>query len=359
MARYASYNDYNDDERPTRNEQPKKDELTPWKIIKKALFYGGLGFLSFSGIKSCQTIDEGDRGVKLTFGEVSNETPLQAGLRFKVPYVQEIIPFSVRTKKLSFETEAFTRDVQNVKLSVAVNYNLDPMAVNTIYKEYGQDIERLVIIPALLDVIKNDLGKWEAVKLVESREISSENIEKQLKLELAKRHVIVQDFRYEDIDFSDNFEKAIERKVTEEQETLTQQHVSEQEKKKKDQAITRAEAEAARIKLMATANADAIRVRAEAEAEALRAKGAALRENPEVLRLEGIQKWNGELPRVMTDGNSTILDLGNVTQPTSSDKMTQPTTETAQPQASVTGTKIVPARRLAGNRNKNVQHQYA
>ncbi len=342
------------------NEDDGNDKIKPWAIIKKVLFYGGLSFLGVLTFKSCQTIDEGDRGVKLTFGEVSNETPLQAGLRFKVPYVQEIIPFSVRTKKLSFETEAFTRDVQNVKLSVAVNYNLDPSAVNTIYKEYGQDIEKLVIIPALLDVIKNDLGKWEAVKLVESREISSENIEKQLREELAKRHVIVQDFRYEDIDFSDNFEKAIERKVTAEQETLTQQHVSEQEKKKKDQAITRAEAEAARIKLMATADADAIRVRAEAEAEALRAKGAAIKENPEVFKLEGIQKWNGELPRVITGGNSTILDIGEFGKGAKKEQQTPQKTETPAQNQSISVAKVVSSNRaFAINTHQHMQNQHA
>ena len=157
---------------------------------------------------------------------------MQPGLNFKVPFIQDIVTYSIRTKRLSFKTESFTKDVQNVKLSVTVNYNLEPTSVNTIYKDYGKNIEELVIIPAVLDIIKNDLGKREAVKLVENRAASSESIEETLKKELAKRHVIIQDFRYADIDFSKTFEEAIERKVVAEQETLTQQHISEQEKRK-------------------------------------------------------------------------------------------------------------------------------
>ncbi len=317
-----------------------------------------LGVLTTMGGCACtKTIDSGYRGVKLTWGEVSNDEPLQPGLRWRIPIAQEIIPFSVRTKKLDFTTEAFTKDVQNVKLSIALNYNLDPKAVNTIYKEYGQDIEKLVIMPAVLDVIKNDLGKWEAVKLVENREISSENIERTLKEELAKRHVIIQDFRYEDLDFSQNFEEAIERKVTAEQETQTQEHISQQEKKKKDQAVTRAEAKAEEVKLMAQADAEAIKVRANAEAEALRVKGAAIKENPEVFKLQGIQKWNGELPRVITGGSSTILDLGNFNNGSNGSQSTSATKTVEQQQAS--NTTVVPAKNVRTFCMNVKQHQYA
>lgn len=270
----------------------------------------------FSACGSLRTVNSGERGVRVTLGKVSDEQPVQPGLNFKLPLVQDIECYSIRTRKLAIETTAFTKDVQSVQLKSALNYHLDPNAVVKIYKEYGHDIEKLVIIPTVLDVIKNDLGRREAVKLVENRDDSSENIEATLKKELEKKYVIVQDFRYEDIDFSDAFEKAIEKKVIAEQETLTQQHISEQEKKKKDQAITRAEAEAEHAKLMARAEAEAITARAEAEANALRVKGQALRENPEVLQLQGISRWNGELPRVIQSGNSgSIIDLGAILSP--------------------------------------------
>lgn len=39
---------------------------------------------------------------------------------------------------------------------------------------------------------------------------------------------------------------------------------------------------------------------AKAEAEAIEIKGSALRNNPSVLELNKIDKWNGELPQYMT-----------------------------------------------------------
>ncbi|HGC4387390.1 TPA: SPFH domain-containing protein, partial [Escherichia coli] len=41
------------------------------------------------------------------------------------------------------------------------------------------------------------------------------------------------------------------------------------------------------------------------EADAIRLRGEALRQNPGVMELEAINKWNGTLPQYMTSGAST------------------------------------------------------
>ncbi|MDW7571165.1 SPFH/Band 7/PHB domain protein, partial [Klebsiella pneumoniae] len=40
-------------------------------------------------------------------------------------------------------------------------------------------------------------------------------------------------------------------------------------------------------------------------AKSIQIRGQALRENPEVLQLEAINKWNGTLPQYMTSGTNT------------------------------------------------------
>ena len=61
---------------------------------------------------------------------------------------------------------------------------------------------------------------------------------------------------------------------------------------------------------MAKANADATKIQAEAEAEALRLKSSALTDN--VLILSGIERWNGQLPQVITGNSGQILDLKGI-----------------------------------------------
>ena len=311
---------------------------------------GTVGCLTIMGglISSCETIDSGERGVKVTWGKVDENQILTEGLNFKIPIMQKIVPYSIRTQKLEMKTSAFTKDIQNVQLDMVVNYSIDP------------NVEELVIKPTILDEVKNDLGKWEAAQLVENREKSSTTIEERLRAELAKKHIKVIDFRYRDIDFSDEFERAIEEKVTAGQKVLTERNRSAQEEEKSRQAVIRAEAEAKKIGLMAEANANATKIQAEAEAEALRLKSSALTDN--VLILSGIERWNGQLPQVITGNSGQILDLKGIMNQQKSQQpvqksQQQPTTTNAQTSVRPQPSKIactLPQRVILNTRERTI-----
>ena len=87
---------------------------------------------------------------------------------------------------------------------------------------------------------------------------------------------------------------SINAKVTANQTTL-----------QREQQVKQKEAEANMNRAQAAGEADAIRTRARAEADAIKLRGDALRENPGVMQLEAINKWNGTLPQYMTAGTST------------------------------------------------------
>lgn len=232
-----------------------------------------------------QTIDSGEKGVRTTFGKVS-DTALDEGLHLKIPGIQEIHVFSIRTQKARFSTKGFSKDVQEVEVLGTLNYAINPEKVVDIYKKYGKSYEKLVVEPVMFGVLKNELGQWEAASLVEGREKSEQAIENKLREELAQNDILVSRFTLEDIGFSNEFEASIERKVVESQNALAQKHVTTQEEEKARQVVIRAEAETKAIKL-----------RAEAVAK-----------TPSVLMMEAIKKWDGKLPQVVTDGG-TMIDL--------------------------------------------------
>nr|WP_300899449.1 hypothetical protein [Turicimonas muris] len=66
-------------------------------------------------------------------------------------------------------------------------------------------------------------------------------------------------------------------------------------------AQSKAEAEKARVTAQGEADAQLTKAKAEAESIAIRAK--ALRDNPQVLMLEAISRWDGKLP-VYLNGES-------------------------------------------------------
>ena len=56
---------------------------------------------------------------------------------------------------------------------------------------------------------------------------------------------------------------------------------------------------------------EALMEEAKAEAEAIRARGAALRDNPDMIKLIQAERWNGILPTTMVPG--AALPFVNVT----------------------------------------------
>ena len=59
----------------------------------------------------------------------------------------------------------------------------------------------------------------------------------------------------------------------------------------------------------AEAQAKVTVVEAQAQADKIRIEGESLRSNPQVLQMKAIEKWDGQLPQVVTDGNTPFVNI--------------------------------------------------
>ncbi len=110
-------------------------------------------------------------------------------------------------------------------------------------------------------------------------------------------HVTFTSVIIRDIDFSDAFEASVEAKMEAEQNALK----AEQEKKK---AVIKAE----EAKEVAAIEAEAKVLEAQGEADALKITQEALQRMPESwIQQMYLEKWNGELPQIITEGSSLML----------------------------------------------------
>lgn len=247
-------------------------------------------------------IPPGQRGVVVRMGRVTDNV-LSEGLSFKLPYVDDVDYMVVQTQLYEGkDLEASSKDLQSVHTSCAVNYQLNPERVWAVRQQIGVDkkvFETTVILPALQESVKAVTAKYNAQDLVEHRSAAREEMSKLLQQKMdsiIKDGFEVTGFSISNFDFSETFKRAIEAKVEAKEKAL-----------KSENEVRQAEAEAQKNVAQAEGEAQSVRLRAQAEADAIRIRAAALRENPEILRLEVLQRWNGELPKVIGGDNTSIL----------------------------------------------------
>ena len=138
-------------------------------MYKTILLTTAIGLLLVTGVTSCTTIREGERGVKITLGKASNEA-LETGIAFKVPLIQSIKKFDIKIKKMDDKTVTYTKDIQPATVEYTVNYSLQPSVVVSTYKNYGTDWEDRILKQLILNYMKDVIGKWNAVDLIQNRE---------------------------------------------------------------------------------------------------------------------------------------------------------------------------------------------
>lgn len=236
---------------------------------------------------NCVTIVKaGHTGVVVTLGKV-NDNVLQEGLHFKAPFVQQVVMIDNRITKLEVDTEAFSKDLQTVQTTLAINYRVDTAKSYSIYKNIGKDYETVLVVPAVNEVLKATTALYTAEESVTNRSLISEGLVNGLNEKLNEIGLYVTDVNIVNYDFSEAYINAIEEKQVAQQKLLKAET-------EKQTIITNAEAEA-----------EALKIKAQAEAEANAILSASI--TKELVEYNKIEKWDGSLPQVT--GGSTIVDL--------------------------------------------------
>ncbi len=197
---------------------------------------------------SLYTISAGERGVLLTFGKPSMDA-VGEGLHFKVPIVQSVKKIDVRTQKIEVEADSASKDLQDVQTTVALNFHLMPESTPRLYQEIGMSYKERIIDPAIQESIKAITAKFTAEELITRRPEVRTGIQEALRDKLTQYHLAVDDLNIVNFQFSDEFDKAIEQKVTAEQQALKAERDLDRIKIEKEQIITQAEAEAEALRL--------------------------------------------------------------------------------------------------------------
>lgn len=270
--------------------------------------------LAFSMIK---TVPTGYTGILTTFGKVEPNT-VSAGVHIIAPW-QKIVKLDNRTQKVSVETDTFSKDIQQVKVSLAVNFCIDQATAQELYKTVGVNYYESVVLPRILENVKAVVAEYSAENLVAKRGELSDEILTRLTDDAAAYGINIISISVEDIDFTDEFTDAVERKQVATQNKLAaeteQAQKTMEEQAAADRAVISAKAKAEQDVIAANAELEVTKIQAEAalyagEKEAEMNKRIAESLTPNLVKYYYIKQWEGVLPKtVLGEDNSFMISL--------------------------------------------------
>lgn len=270
--------------------------------------------LALSMIK---TVPTGYTGILTTFGKVEPNT-VSAGVHVIAPW-QKIVKLDNRTQKVSVETDTFSKDIQQVKVSLAVNFCIDQATAQELYKTVGVNYYESVVLPRILENVKAVVAEYSAENLVAKRGELSDEILTRLTDDAAAYGINIISISVEDIDFTDEFTDAVERKQVASQNKLAaeteQAQKTMEEQAAADRAVISAKAKAEQDVIAANAELEVTKIQAEAalyagEKEAEMNKRIAESLTPNLVKYYYIKQWEGVLPKtVLGEDNSFMISL--------------------------------------------------
>lgn len=242
--------------------------------VKKWLWPILIAILVLWGISTAfRTIDTGKIGVVTQYGRVTGRE-LGEGLATVLPFgLNSVSVYDVKVQKETADTQAATKDLQDVTAEVVLNYHLNRGDVSKIHQTVGVLYKDKVITPALSETFKSASSKYNASELITERATLKKDVYDQLRERLGKYGVIVDDVSITNFKFSDSFAKAIE-----------------------DKQVAQQNAERAKFNLEA----------AQTDAQAQAAQSQTL--SDPYLRKLAIEKWDGKMPSTVA-GDGTVFSI--------------------------------------------------
>lgn len=273
--------------------------------------------LVFTLFGSWYTVDQGESAVLLSNGAVAGvEGP---GLHLKMPFVQSVVMVSTQSHVACFwdvqsgnscdgpTMDTYSSDQQDTQVQASVSYRVPAGQESTLYSQYGSVdamVSRLIDqrFPA---IFKDIFGQYTAQEAVQNRAKLNADTLTAMQAAVKGEPVEIESVQLTDIKFTPAYEASIEAKQQAGVEVQQQQQLLLQEQVKAQIAVTQAKGLADAKVAQAQADAQVTRLNGDAAADAIKAKGAALQNNPQIVALTLASEWNGILPTTMVPGGAT------------------------------------------------------
>jgi regulator of protease activity HflC (stomatin/prohibitin superfamily) len=253
------------------------------------------GIVLAAAANTAVIVDAGHVGVVTRFGAVTGSI-FEQGLNYKIPFAEAVWIADVRTQKEQVDAAAASRDLQEVKSTIALNYHLDARQAAAVYRQLGPQYKTRIVDPAIQEAFKFTTAQFTAEELITQREIVKQRAREFLRERLGTFNVLVDELNIVSFEFAKSFNDAIEAKQVAAQRV--QQSLNEQQ---------RAKVEADTKVITAQGDASAVLTRAKAASEAQSLQRQTLSDI--YVQFLAVDKWDGKMPAVTGGGATPFIDL--------------------------------------------------
>lgn len=269
--------------------------------MKKVIVAALLALLSV-GLVGCDRVEPGNVGIKVNkLGDDKGVGEVVGVGRYWTGWNTRIYTFpTFKQMKIYDDTFNFQMsDGTTIGYHIGVAYKVDPAKVTTVFQTYRKGVDDITdsdLRQKIADSLNRLASRMSTDKFIDGGKSDLlTSALKEIQDEMGPVGIQVISLSYVGKpEYPPTVIDSINAKVTANQKTL-----------QREQEVKQREAEANMLRAEADGQADAKLKLAEAEAKSIRIRGDALRQNPEVMQLEAINKWNGTLPQYMTNGAST------------------------------------------------------
>jgi regulator of protease activity HflC (stomatin/prohibitin superfamily) len=272
-----------------------------WKLL---VFLAAVIMVMMVIMDGFVSIPAGHVGVIFDQGRGVLENEIGEGLHLKIPFWQDVTIMDGRTQEYTMSIapgegaiasddsiESRSQDGQVIWVDATILLHIDKTQADNIKRDLGSEKEYYtkIIRPKSREVVRAVVARHNALDLVSDlrAEIVQEMAD-ELKADFADHDIVLEEVVLRNVTYSAEFANAIEQKEVARQQIKTAQYQKEQAEELKAKKI----------------------IEAEADAESIRLKGEALRQTPEVIQLEFVNKLAPNVTwGILPDGITPLMNM--------------------------------------------------
>lgn len=257
---------------------------------------------------SARFIPSGYVGIRTAYGQIS-EKPTRSGLNWHAPFIENIHLVNCKQQEKNYgDIQIWSETSERTEVycqNVVVDYQINAEYASWIWinvEEWDHNLIKQTSVESGIKAATKQFNDTDVTDRAKIEVAAKECVQSALNTKYGNQIVNIVAVTIGNINFSDAYNEAIEKKAQAKLAAETAEYENKQSTQKAE-----ADAEARRIK--AQGEADAIAIKAEAEAEANAKIAESL--TPELIEKMKIDKWNGEVPAV-SGSDAMIVDVGDV-----------------------------------------------